>query len=79
MPTYIRVRDDSTGHEYDVDEGTLRPGMTPIKDYPANSGPSARPRPAKHLTAKDGTPATPRAATSRAVPATAQAEGADQK
>lgn len=57
MPTYIRVRDDATGHEYDVDERSLRAGMTPIDGYPTNSGPGARPRPAKHRVDKTGRPA----------------------
>lgn len=78
MPNYIRVKDDATGHEYDVDEVSLRHGMTPIDGYPENSGPSARPRPAKHFTAKDGTPAKPRAAKAPAITATTQAEGAQE-
>lgn len=63
MPTYIRVRDDKTGHETDCDERSLRPGLTPIPNYPKNSGPGAKPRPAKHLVAKDGKPARPRTRT----------------
>lgn len=61
MPTYIRVRDDCTGHEVDVDERSLRPGMTPIDGYPTNSGPGAVPRPAKHRVDKTGRPARRRA------------------
>jgi hypothetical protein len=57
MPTYIRVRSTSTGHEYDCDERALRPGMEPIPGYPPNTGPGARPRPAKHRVDKAGRPA----------------------
>ncbi|MET7395622.1 hypothetical protein ABZS66_19240 [Dactylosporangium sp. NPDC005572] len=57
MPNWIRVKDDVTGHEFDVEERALRPGVTPIASYPANSGPNARPRPAKTLVDKDGKPA----------------------
>jgi hypothetical protein len=58
MPIWTRVRDDSTGHEYDA--LTVWPGMTPIEGYPPNAGPGAIPRPPKHFKAKDGTPARPR-------------------
>lgn len=62
MPTWVRVRDAVTGHEYDVAEETLpREGLEPVKDYPENSGLTARPRPAKHRTSKG------RRATSEAV------------
>lgn len=60
MPNWIRVRDDITGDEYDVHERSLRPGFTPIGDYPPNTGPGARPRPAKIAVAKDGTRAAPK-------------------
>jgi hypothetical protein len=60
VPTWIRVRDTSTGAEYDVDQrSTLRPGVIVIEGYPPSSGPSARPRPAKPLVDKAGQPATP--------------------
>lgn len=49
---WIRVRDTSTGHEYDVQERSLRAGMEPIKDYPEHTG--ANPRPTKHYVGKDG-------------------------
>lgn len=53
MPTWVRVRDAVTGHEYDVAAETLpRDGLDPVKDYPENSGLTARPRPAKHRTTK---------------------------
>lgn len=75
MPTYIRCRDDSTGHHIDVDERSLRPGLTPIAGYPPNSGPGAMPRPPKHCIAKDGTRAARRKPS--AVPATpSEPEGA---
>jgi hypothetical protein len=63
MPTYIWVTDDTTGHQYDVDERTLRPGMTPVKGHPPNSGPGARPRQPKHRVGKDGKAAPPRGRT----------------
>ena len=72
MPTWIRVRDDSTGHQYDVDIRSLRPGMTPIEGS-ERSGPNARPRRAKPLTDLAGnptTPATPAAEGGRRRPAT---------
>jgi hypothetical protein len=81
MPTYIWVVDDTTKHAYDVDERCLRPGMTPVKGYPPNFGPSARPRRPKHFVAKDGRPAAPRTAaapTTPADPATTPPEGTDQ-
>lgn len=56
MPTWIRVKDNVTGDEYDVERSALRSGMTPIEGYPENSGPDARPRPAKPLVGKDGQP-----------------------
>jgi hypothetical protein len=69
MPTYIWVRDESTGHCYDADERTLRPGMTPVEDYPPNFGPSARPRRPKHFVAKDGAPASKTRASKTTPPA----------
>lgn len=60
MPTYIRVQDDTTGHQYDVDAQSLRRGMTPIPGYPENSGPGAQPRPPKHRVDKAGKPSRPR-------------------
>lgn len=53
MPTWVRVRDASTGHEYDVaervacqlrDEGLV----VLVDDVPAVSGEHTRPRPPKH-------------------------------
>lgn len=51
---WVRVKDDSTGHEYDVQKGALRKGMTPIPGYEVHIGP--RPRPTKHYVGKDGQP-----------------------
>jgi hypothetical protein len=63
VPTWIRVRDTSTGAEYDVNEqSTILPGVEVIKDYPPNSGPGARPRPAKPFVDKAGNPALPHSA-----------------
>ncbi len=63
MPTWTRVRDKATGHEYDVanvrdDKHEL------IKDYPENEGTTARPRPIKFRVRKDGKP-TPTAAAAK--------------
>lgn len=59
MPTWIRVRDTNTGHEYDLREDAVpaTPGVEVVAGYPTNSGPGARPRPAKHRTTKAGRPA----------------------
>lgn len=59
MPTWIWVRDDVTGAHYDVEERSLRDGMTPVEGYPVRSGPNARPRRAKPLTDLVGQPTTP--------------------
>lgn len=62
MPTFIRVRDKSTGHTYDIDERSFREDkhlkINAPKQYPDLTGPGARPRPAKHRTDKAGQPAT---------------------
>lgn len=63
MPTWIRVRDDVTGDEFDVNERSLRRGMTRVEGYPERSGPGARPRPAKLRVAKNGTRIPPDAPT----------------
>lgn len=78
MPKWIWVRDTATGHQFDVEESALRPGLEPMNspNYPDLEGPGARPRPAKPFVAKDGktprpgTPATKSAAndTSPAAP-----------
>lgn len=60
MPTWLRVRDKQTGHEYDVapNSAAIRSGAVEVlADYPKNSGLTARPRPAKHRTTKAGRPA----------------------
>lgn len=59
MPKWIWVRDEKTGHEYDVEERALRPGMVPVEGVPVNEGEGARPRPAKHFMGKDGRAAEP--------------------
>lgn len=56
MPTWIRVKDNVTGDEYDVEQTSLRAGMTPIEGYPENSGPGALARPPKPLVAKGRPP-----------------------
>jgi hypothetical protein len=59
VPTWIRVRDPKTGHEYDLAEPAVAatPDVEVIADYPPNAGPSARPRPAKHRVDKGEPPA----------------------
>lgn len=47
MPTWIRVKDDATGDEYDIDPASLRGGMTVLKQYPTLTGDGAQPRPTK--------------------------------
>lgn len=47
MPTWIRVKDDATGDEYDIDPASLRGGMTVLKHYPTLTGDGAQPRPTK--------------------------------
>lgn len=59
MPEWVRVRDESTRHEYDVEASTLpRAGLTVIEGYPENKGPGAKARPAKPHVGKDGQPAS---------------------
>lgn len=54
MPTWVRVKDRATGHEYDVAESAFNPDahvkVNKPAQYPDLSGPYARPRPAKHNT-----------------------------
>lgn len=56
MSTWVRVRDKSTGHEYDlhVDDVRVREGrgVEVLKNYPPNE--TTRPRPPKHRVAKSG-------------------------
>jgi hypothetical protein len=47
MPTWIRVKDDATGDEYDIDPASLRGGMTVLKHHPMLTGDGALPRPTK--------------------------------
>lgn len=60
MPTFIRVSDRDTGHEYDVDERSFDPAshlkVNRPAQYPDLSGPGARPRPMKAHTTKAGQP-----------------------
>lgn len=43
-PTFIRVKDTSTGHEYDVHEkASLPKGVERVKNYPLNTSGVARP------------------------------------
>lgn len=61
MPSFVRVRDKVTGHEYDLAAGAFDPDkharVNAPKQYPDLSGPAARPRPVKHRTDKAGQPA----------------------
>lgn len=62
MPTWIRVRDRDTGHEYDLHEDDPRLGgdvVEVLKDYPANSSSTAQPRAPKHRVDLAGQPVTP--------------------
>ncbi len=55
MPSWKRVRDTKTGHEYDVDARLPLPtGVEAVEDEPVLSGPGARPRPAKPNRPADG-------------------------
>lgn len=59
MPKWIRVRDTSTGHTFDLDARAVghRPGVEPVNDpdrWPDIEGPRAVPRPAKPFVGKDG-------------------------
>lgn len=61
MPTWIRVRDRDTGHEYDLreDDRRVRLGLVDVlTNYPTNTGSAARPRRAKHRVTKSGRPVT---------------------
>ncbi len=56
--TWVRVRDKTTGHEYDVRESALDPNAhekLESKDYPDLTGELDAPRPTKHRVMKDGT------------------------
>jgi hypothetical protein len=63
MPSWKRVRDTKTGHEYDVDARSALPdGVEPVEDAPILSGPGARPRQAEpKRTADEDAPTTPAA------------------
>lgn len=57
MPTWIRVRDRATGHEYDVADSAFNPDAherLSKSQFPNVSGLYARSRPAKHRTDKSG-------------------------
>jgi hypothetical protein len=56
VATWVRVRDDTTGAVYDVDERSIRAGMTVLTGYPKLSGPYARPRPTKYPPAESVLP-----------------------
>ena len=61
MPTWIRCRDTTTGHHYDLrsDDIRLSSGRVELAaGHPAITGTTARPRPAKHRTTKTGRPVT---------------------
>jgi hypothetical protein len=82
-PTWIRVKDRDTGHEFDLHEEDPRLGTSVVevlKDYPANSSSTAQARPPKYRVDKAGQPVTP---TGQAdidvdqVPATEQSAGDD--
>lgn len=61
MPTWLRVRDNTTGHEFDRTPRQVKAlgdAVTVLDKYPPNDGPGARPRPAKHRVTKAGKSAT---------------------
>lgn len=48
MPTWVRVRDKTTGHEYDVAPGAVRKDQhVVLEDYEQNASSTAEARPAK--------------------------------
>ncbi len=56
--TWVRVRDKTTGHEYDLDPGAIDPTAVErlnSPDYPDLTGALDLPRPDKHRVTKDGT------------------------
>jgi hypothetical protein len=75
VPIWIRCRDDQTGHEFDATpQQSTRPGVTPIDGYPPNSGPGAKPRPAKAFVGKSGRRAAPKRKTQRPAPPATETE-----
>lgn len=52
---FVWVKDDDTGHCYDIREDVITDGMAPVKDYPLNWTTVAREP--KFATDKDGAPA----------------------
>lgn len=86
MATFIRVKDDITGDEYDIDPASLRSGLTILEDYPSVTGDGAQPRPAKVHVDKAGNriplkiPAAPKEPEAKPEPeSTAPAQPADIK
>jgi hypothetical protein len=64
MPTWVRVRDTATGHEFDADERSLDAygdAIEVVEGYPEHSGPTAVARPQKPHTDKAGRPAARKA------------------
>ncbi len=56
--TWVRVRDKTTGHEYDVAEGAINPAAHEKLNssaYPDLTGELDLPRPDKYRVTKDGT------------------------
>jgi hypothetical protein len=58
MAHWVRVRDKTTGHQFDIDASVLphTPGVEPLNDerWPDLEGPGALPRPALPHVGKDG-------------------------
>lgn len=62
---FVRVRDLSTGHEFDIPEQAVDPeAYEVLTDYPPNE--TGIPRPAKHRVTKAAQPATKKATTKAA-------------
>lgn len=59
MPKWVRVKDTSTGHQFDVRADTLpRKGLERVEGTPDLEGRTARPRRVKHHVTKAGKPTT---------------------
>lgn len=61
MPTFVRVKDNESGHEYDLPERRARQladrgAVTVLEDYEPNAGSTARARPPKYRVDKAGNP-----------------------
>lgn len=74
---WVRVKDTTTGHEYDVQERAIRKGMERVPGVEVHTGP--RPRPTKHFVGKDGKPQEYVHVKGAPASATKPAKGAEQE